>query len=74
MNILKANKLFLSKNYYGLTNLQLMEDSSHIIKNIGYKRGCLKRGGLDKPRISTIILKDFRDGKLGKVSFEYPNF
>ncbi|MFC1770463.1 ribosome biogenesis GTPase YlqF [Candidatus Margulisiibacteriota bacterium] len=42
-----------------------------IIDQIGIKRGCLSQGNeLDYERIYELILKDFREGKIGKISLE----
>ncbi|MBF0277714.1 MAG: ribosome biogenesis GTPase YlqF [SAR324 cluster bacterium] len=43
------------------------------LASIGQKRGCLKTGGeVDIPRTAKLLLRDFRAGKLGRVSFEKP--
>lgn len=48
------------------TPLDLMED-------IGRRRGCVISGGqIDYLRTSNIILDDYRNGKLGKISIERP--
>ena len=40
---------------------------------IAKKRGCLKTGGIiDLPRAESLLLKDFRSGKLGRLSFDIP--
>lgn len=48
-------------------------DAENVFNEIGKKRGFLKKGGgIDYPRTSEIILSEFRNGKLGPVSFETP--
>ena len=48
--------------------------SEDILKKIAISRGCMKRGGtLDQPRTENLVLRDFRQGKLGRLSFDYPN-
>jgi ribosome biogenesis GTPase A len=44
-----------------------------ILENIAAKRGCLlKSGVVDYMRVSNIVLSEFRKGKLGKITLEYP--
>ena len=44
-----------------------------ILKKIAENRGCLKRGGaIDASRAESLLLRDFRQGKLGRLSFDYP--
>lgn len=41
---------------------------------IGKKRGCIVSGGdIDYEKVSSIIIKDLREGKLGKVTFDEVN-
>jgi len=45
-----------------------------ILQKIAENRGFLKRGGvIDQPRAESLVLRDFRQGKLGRLSFDYPN-
>ncbi|RJP93945.1 MAG: ribosome biogenesis GTPase YlqF [Desulfobacteraceae bacterium] len=44
-----------------------------ILENIAAKRGCLlKTGNVDYMRVAHIVLSEFRKGKLGKITLEYP--
>lgn len=44
-----------------------------ILADIARKRGCLMTGGkVDRNRAAGIIINDFRDGKLGKITLEKP--
>lgn len=44
-----------------------------ILENIAAKRGCLMKAGMvDYMRVSGIVLSEFRKGKLGKITLEYP--
>ncbi len=44
-----------------------------ILENIAAKRGCLLKNGIvDYIRVSSIVLSEFRKGKLGKITLEYP--
>jgi len=45
-----------------------------IMENIAAKRGCLLKAGIiDYMRVSGIVLSEFRKGKLGKITLEYPD-
>ena len=47
------------------------EDYTEAYEYIGRKRGCLVRGNeVDYNKVSNIIIKDLRDGYLGKVTFD----
>ncbi|WP_416150969.1 ribosome biogenesis GTPase YlqF [Salipaludibacillus sp. HK11] len=61
----------LLKNRYNLT--ELPEDVGELFDAIGKRRGCLVSGGLvDYDRVAEIVFRDFRQGKLGKISLEHP--
>ncbi|MDC7124415.1 MAG: ribosome biogenesis GTPase YlqF [Spirochaetales bacterium] len=50
------------------------ETEEELIDLIGRSRGMLKKGGVvDFERACNIIVKEIRDGKLGKLSFESPD-
>ena len=57
---------------YGLSKTQLESGPAEMLGHIGCLRGCLKKGGVDRPRAAAMLLKDFRAGSLGPVSFEMP--
>jgi ribosome biogenesis GTPase A len=45
-----------------------------ILENIAAKRGCLLKAGIvDYMRVSNIVLNEFRKGRLGKITLEYPD-
>lgn len=47
------------------------DDVEPAYQKIGRKRGCLISGGeIDYDKVSNIIIKDLREGKLGKVTFD----
>ena len=67
----KMYKLYpkLLEERYGLTSLSddLIEEYDMIAK----KRGALKKGGItDYEKVSTIIIQDLQNGRLGKVTFD----
>lgn len=44
-----------------------------LLDVLANKRGCIMSGGIiDRQKISEIVIQDFRDGKIGKVSLETP--
>lgn len=44
-----------------------------LLEKIAEKRGCLKGGGaIDHPRAESMLLREFRAGKLGRLSFDFP--
>lgn len=53
--------------------LSLGDTSQELLAAIARKRGCLKAGGeVDLLRASKMLLRDFRSGNLGRVTFEIP--
>ena len=44
-----------------------------VLKEIAIKRSCLKKGNeYDYEKASSILIQDFREGKLGRISLEKP--
>ena len=71
-------------NRYGLTNEYIEEvlnkdnpenfNIYEIMLEIGKKRGCIISGGnIDEEKTAKIILDEFKNGKLGRVTLEFPN-
>lgn len=57
---------------YDLDHLATL--SYDILADIGRKRGCLMTGGkVDRNRAAGIVVNDFRDGKLGRITLEKPS-
>ena len=57
------------KERYGIS--ELTEDFIDEYEIIGRKRGCLVKGNeVDYDKVSRLIIKDLRDGNLGKVTFD----
>lgn len=51
----------------------LPPDPSVLIEEIGRARGCLKKGGMiDYQKASEVLIRELRQGKIGKISFETP--
>ncbi len=60
------------KERYKLTDIE-GKTGFEILNEAGKKRGCLVSGGeVDLHRIAGIVLDEFRGGKLGKITLEYP--
>lgn len=56
---------------YSLENLSL--DALENMDEIARKRGCILRGGeIDYKRVAVLILDEFRNARLGKISLEWP--
>lgn len=52
---------------------EIFENPLETFDAIALKRGCiLKRGEIDYTRAATLILDEFRGGKLGKISLDWP--
>ena len=48
-------------------------DSLEVLLNIGKKRGCLLNGGLiDIQKVSELLIQDFRNGSIGRITLETP--
>ncbi len=48
-------------------------DGPALVEAVGRRRGCLvKGGGLDLEKAAQILLQDYRDGVLGRISLETP--
>lgn len=68
---------FMKENYAGVLQDRYQVDetakASAVLEEIAVKRGCLRKGNdLDYEKAATILLDEFRNGKLGKISIEKP--
>ena len=73
IDILMANKLYTAmlKDRYGLGGEIESLRSFEILELIGRKRGALLKGdAVDLLKSSRIVIEDYRNGKLGKISLE----
>jgi ribosome biogenesis GTPase A len=58
---------------YKLKPEQLELHYDKLLDVLANKRGCIMSGGvIDRQKISEIVIQDFRDGKIGKISLETP--
>lgn len=68
---------FLEKNYPGLLagkyQIEEQEDAYECLRAIAASRHCLVRGNeLDVEKAARLLLDDFRNGRLGRISLEFP--
>lgn len=68
---------FLRKNYPGVLKgkyqIEEAEDNYKCLQSIAQNRHCLVRGNeLDTEKAAKLILDDFRNGGLGKITLEFP--
>ena len=68
---------FLNSNYPGVLeekyDIPSVEDAYGCLRNIAESRHCLVRGSeLDTEKAASILLDDFRAGKLGRITLERP--
>jgi len=48
-------------------------DAAALLVAIGRRRGCLRAGGaVDRHKASDILIHDFRNGSLGRITLERP--
>ena len=74
LEVLKA----LHKNYTGMVGtryeIEECDDPVELMERIARVRMCLLKGGeLDYLKTANIILEEFRNGKLGRATLEYPD-
>ncbi|OED48110.1 ribosome biogenesis GTPase YlqF [Endozoicomonas sp. (ex Bugula neritina AB1)] len=61
----------LLKKRYQLSHIP--ELGIELFDMIGQRRGCMRRGGFaDTHKVSEILMNEFRDGTLGKITMETP--
>ena len=73
IGILKQKLPDKLQKFYQLTPENLALFPEDILQKIAENRGCLKRGGaIDQSRAESLVLRDFRQGKLGRLSFDHP--
>ncbi len=45
-----------------------------LLEKVGKRRGCLRRGGhVDLEKVSSLLVNEFRDGLLGRITLETPS-
>ena len=68
---------FLKKNYAGLLGekykIEEVEDPFACLRLIAESRHCLLKGNeLNTVKAATLLIDDFRDGRLGRITLEFP--
>ena len=68
---------YLLENYQGVLaeryGIEESKDAVDALEQIASKRGCKSKGdNLDLDKASSLLIDDFRAGKLGKISLEMP--
>lgn len=68
---------FMQKNYAGVLEeryqVEANDDPAKFLESIAIKRGCLLKGNeLNYEKAAAILLDEFRNGKLGRISVEQP--
>ena len=48
-------------------------DAVAVLEAVGRRRGCLRQGKLDLEKAAQVLLQDYRDGALGRISLETPD-
>ncbi len=52
---------------------ELSPDAVEVLAQIGKKRGCLVKGGeVDMETAARVFIKDYREGRLGRITLELP--
>ena len=73
INYLKIQHPEFLQTRYKLSVEQISLADDVILDTIGSKRGCIMAGGIiNRQRAAEIIIQDFRDGRMGKISLETP--
>ena len=67
----------LTEHYPGVLHAryEVEEDQTpaNIIEQIAVKRNCIQKGNaLDYTKAANLLLEEFRSGKLGKITLEFP--
>ena len=68
---------FMKKNYEGVLSEKYaiieVDDPYQCLADIAKSRHCLLRGNeLDTAKAATLLIDDFRDGRLGRITLEFP--
>ena len=67
----------LTADYPGILaqryEIQESADAVQMLEGVAKNRGCLLKGGsLDYTKASQILLEEFRNGKIGRITLETP--
>ncbi|TFE25022.1 ribosome biogenesis GTPase YlqF [Cohnella luojiensis] len=78
LKVLVENYGSVLKDRYGLEGLPAelpdMQAAIDVLESIGKRRGCIVSGGhVDFEKAATLLLRDLRSGKLGRMTLESPD-
>ena len=68
---------YLQKNYQGVLKERYQADEEQevgkVLENIAKNRACLLKGGeYDIEKAAALLMDDFRNGRLGRITLEVP--
>ena len=68
---------FLQANYAGLLNGRYEVDESlepvKVLEDVAIRRNCIQKGGEpDFSKAATLMIDEFRSGRIGKITLEFP--
>lgn len=68
---------YLHNEYTGMAGdrfkIEESDDTLETLKNIAKARGCIVKGGeMDLSKASSIVMEEFRNGKIGRITLEKP--
>ena len=73
IKFLRDNYPALLSQRYKLSNNELTNSPLELMEKMAINRGCLLPGeNIDYTRISQIIIREFRNGQIGRISLEKP--
>lgn len=71
LTLIREDYGFMLTERYGLS--EIASDNTDLLSAVGRSRGCLRSGGLiDFDKARSILLNEFRSGKLGRVTLDQP--
>ncbi|MFD1426576.1 ribosome biogenesis GTPase YlqF [Kroppenstedtia sanguinis] len=54
-------------------NPQEKREAPLLLEEVGKRRGCMRKGGeIDLEKAAEVVLRDYRSGRLGRISLEFP--
>ncbi len=72
--ILETLKTYYPNSLQKRYQLESLEDTNEMVESIAKKIGARPKGETDFEKVSTIILKDLREGAFGPVTFDQLNY
>lgn len=74
IKLISYMKEYYMENLVKRYNISESDDSIKILEEIAKNRGCITKGNeLDYSKTSKLIIEEFKNGQLGKISLEVPN-